>query len=199
MDYSPSDSSVHGILRARILDRVAIPLSSEASQPKDKIQVPCITGRFFTILAAREAICIYVYICVCVCEIKISPDILINKKCHSHQWFLASKCEWGLPNFDPVDAATLLDDCWGAGECKKQSEQGNRIGPRWLRCIWKQWNQWTQRLASSHAQNAKFLNLIPDLWCSDWSSVCCKLGFTSCLLAAVFSELLWCYLPGPES
>ena len=31
------------------------------------------------------------------CE-KISPAILINKKCHSHQWFLASKCEWWLPN-----------------------------------------------------------------------------------------------------
>ena len=28
---------------------------------------------------------------------KISPDILISKKCHSHQQFLASKCEWGLP------------------------------------------------------------------------------------------------------
>ena len=31
------------------------------------------------------------------CEMKISPAILISKKCHSHQWFLASKCEWGLP------------------------------------------------------------------------------------------------------
>ena len=27
----------------------------------------------------------------------ISPVISINKKCHSHQWRLASKCEWGLP------------------------------------------------------------------------------------------------------
>ena len=26
-----------------------------------------------------------------------SPDISINKKCHSHQQFLASKYEWGLP------------------------------------------------------------------------------------------------------
>ena len=32
-----------------------------------------------------------------VCEIKISPAISINKKCHRHQWFLASSCEWGLP------------------------------------------------------------------------------------------------------
>ena len=32
-----------------------------------------------------------------LCEMKISPAILINKKCHSHQRFLASKCEWRLP------------------------------------------------------------------------------------------------------
>ena len=32
-----------------------------------------------------------------LCEMKISPAILINKKCYSHQRFLASKCEWGLP------------------------------------------------------------------------------------------------------
>ena len=27
----------------------------------------------------------------------MSAVISINKKCHSHPWFLASKCEWGLP------------------------------------------------------------------------------------------------------
>ena len=32
-----------------------------------------------------------------VCEMKISPAISINKKCHSHQWFLVSSCEGGLP------------------------------------------------------------------------------------------------------
>ena len=30
------------------------------------------------------------------CEMKISPAISVNKKCHSHQWFLASKCNWGI-------------------------------------------------------------------------------------------------------
>ena len=49
MDYSPSDSSVHGILQSRILDWVAIPFSSKTSQPKDQSQISCITGRFFTI------------------------------------------------------------------------------------------------------------------------------------------------------
>ena len=29
----------------------------------------------------------------CNCKMKISPAISINKKCHSHQWFRAPKCE----------------------------------------------------------------------------------------------------------
>ena len=32
-----------------------------------------------------------------VCEMKISPAISINKKYHSHQWFLVSSCDGGLP------------------------------------------------------------------------------------------------------
>ena len=42
-------SSVHGILQARILGWVAIPLSRGSSQPRDGTQVFCIAGRFFII------------------------------------------------------------------------------------------------------------------------------------------------------
>ena len=55
MDYSPPDSSLHGILQARILEWVAIPFSRGSSQPRDQTQVFCITSRFFTIWATREA------------------------------------------------------------------------------------------------------------------------------------------------
>ena len=47
MDCSPPDSSVHGILQARILEWVAIPFSRGSSQPKDRTQVSCISGRYF--------------------------------------------------------------------------------------------------------------------------------------------------------
>ena len=36
------------ILQARILEWVAIPSSRESSQLRDKTQVSCITGKFFT-------------------------------------------------------------------------------------------------------------------------------------------------------
>ena len=35
MDCSPSGSSVHGILQARILEGVAVPFSRRSSQPRD--------------------------------------------------------------------------------------------------------------------------------------------------------------------
>ena len=47
--------TVHGILQARILEWVAFPFSRGSSQPRDRTQVYCIAGRFFTNWATREA------------------------------------------------------------------------------------------------------------------------------------------------
>ena len=55
MDYSPTGSSVHGSLQARILEWVVIPFSRGSSLPRDPTQVSWIAGRFFTIWAIREA------------------------------------------------------------------------------------------------------------------------------------------------
>ena len=46
MDWSPPGSSVHGILRLRILEWVVIPFSWESSQPRDRTQVSHIAGGF---------------------------------------------------------------------------------------------------------------------------------------------------------
>ena len=49
MGCSLPGSSVHGILKGRILEWVAIPFSRESSQPRDRTRVPCAAGRFFII------------------------------------------------------------------------------------------------------------------------------------------------------
>ena len=49
MDYSPSGSSVLGILQERILEWVTISFSRGSSQPRDQTQVSHIVGRFLTI------------------------------------------------------------------------------------------------------------------------------------------------------
>ena len=55
-DCSPPGSSVHGIIQARILERVAMSSSRGSSQPRDQTQVSHIAGRFVTIWATREAL-----------------------------------------------------------------------------------------------------------------------------------------------
>ena len=49
MDYSPPGSSVHGILKARVLEWVAISFSRRPSQPRDQTQVSCIASGHFTV------------------------------------------------------------------------------------------------------------------------------------------------------
>ena len=53
---APPDSSVHGILQARILEWVAFPFSRESSRLRDWTQVTCVACRFFTIWATRIAL-----------------------------------------------------------------------------------------------------------------------------------------------
>ena len=49
VDCSPPGPSVHEILQARILEKVAISSSRGFSPPRDQTQVSCIAGRFFTV------------------------------------------------------------------------------------------------------------------------------------------------------
>ena len=53
MNCSPSGSSAHGILQARILEWVAISFSRGSSRPRDQTLVSCIAGGFITIWATR--------------------------------------------------------------------------------------------------------------------------------------------------
>ena len=57
--YATPFHTVYEILQARILEWVAIPFSRGSSQPKDRTQVSCIAGGFFTTCwATREAHCL---------------------------------------------------------------------------------------------------------------------------------------------
>ena len=55
MNCSPPGSSVHRILQARILERVAISFSRGSSRPRDPTRVSCTADRFFTTGATWEA------------------------------------------------------------------------------------------------------------------------------------------------
>ena len=55
MDSSLPVSSVHGLLKARILEWAATPFSRESSWPRGQTRVSCTAGRFFTNWVTREA------------------------------------------------------------------------------------------------------------------------------------------------
>ena len=54
-DASPPDSSVHGILYARIPEWVAIPSSRGPSQSRDPTHISALAGKFFVTSATLEA------------------------------------------------------------------------------------------------------------------------------------------------
>ena len=43
LDHSPLDSSVHGILQARILEWIAISFSRGSSHPRDQTHISCVS------------------------------------------------------------------------------------------------------------------------------------------------------------
>ena len=62
MDCSPPGPSIHGILQARTLERIAMPFSRGSSRPRDPTQVSHIAGsRFYMVWATREASKCYLY------------------------------------------------------------------------------------------------------------------------------------------
>ena len=60
MACSLPGSSIHGILQARLLQRVAISFSKGSSQPRDQTRVSQIGGRCFNLWATREDYCKFI-------------------------------------------------------------------------------------------------------------------------------------------
>ena len=129
------------------------------------------------------------------CEMKISLAMLINKKCHSHQHFLASKCEWRLPKLgssaccivtteelynarSKMNKATgLAPGSWGAYERNEFSDSRDLHLP-----IDRMLNSLTWYWSLMFSLPAPFVALVYSLTSS------------LALLGAVFSELLRCLL-----
>ena len=62
MDYSPPDSSVHGILQTRIVEHVSFPFPGDLPDPEmepESLVSPALVGRFFTVSDNWEALSSY--------------------------------------------------------------------------------------------------------------------------------------------
>ena len=70
---NPMDYTVHGILQVRILEWVAFPFSRGSSQTRDRTQISCTAGGFFTNRASDS----------CRKRNKVFNDSII-RQCESH-------------------------------------------------------------------------------------------------------------------
>ena len=92
MDYSLPGSSVHGILQARILELIAIPLSRESPWPRDRAQVSHFAGRFFTIWARDENLQI-LKAKVSIMQIHIQGSGLLRQNSTASESLIPLKCK----------------------------------------------------------------------------------------------------------
>ena len=111
MDCSPLGSSVHGILQARILKWVAIPVSRGSSRPRNWTQVSCIAGRFFTNWATRESESEVAQSCPTVCD-PMDCSLLWDSSIHGI--FQARVLEWVAI---PVSRGSSLSRDWTRVSC----------------------------------------------------------------------------------
>ena len=107
MNYSPPDSSVHGILQARTLEWVVIPFSRGSSWPRDQTKVPCIVDRFFTVWATREDFTWHIInykLCFALYECSIMSDSLWP---HG-RWPARFLCPWNSPGKNTGESCHFL-------------------------------------------------------------------------------------------
>ena len=95
VDCSLPSSSVHGILQARILERVSISFSRGSSRPRDWTWVFWIAGRHFTVWATREAIYVGGGVCVCIIYIHVCIYVCICAYFYICMW---KKACWKVSN-----------------------------------------------------------------------------------------------------
>ena len=110
MDCSPPGSAVHGILQARILVWVAIPVSRGSFQPRDQTWVSCIAGRFFTVWVTREYMHVYAYVLSHFSCVWLGDIMDCNLPASSvHGILQARRLEWvAMPSFSGIYLSIYL-------------------------------------------------------------------------------------------
>ena len=100
--WDPMDTSVHGILQARILKCIAFPFSRGSSKPRDRAQVSHIAIEFFTSWATIWVIHAFYFIETVCCSLRRWSLI-----------FLASGTGFVEDNFSTDGAGVWFGDDWG--------------------------------------------------------------------------------------
>ena len=141
MDCSLPGSSVHGILRARILEWVAIPYTRGSSRLRDRAHISCVSciGRWVLYhlhwMECNPCVCV----CVCVCARMLSCMWAgFGEKCTQYiktsKWFslinknISSKIRWSAKNKRENKNISLIRTCFSFSS----DNIAVRFGKNWL-------------------------------------------------------------------
>ena len=129
MDCSPPDSSVQGILLARVLEWVAISFSRGYSQPRDWTHISCIAGGFFTVWATREAPSIFRY---CKNSIVLGEETEAHWPPHPRSLFASPRSSAHPPALHPQQNELQLHIFCFSYQCLRSFIfVGRKVPTRW--------------------------------------------------------------------
>ena len=146
MDYSPPGYSIHGILQARIPERVSMPPSRGSSWPRDRTHISCIfhiIGTFFTAeplgrctyityvhISHISHMEVYIYhICTfpAFCSSSKTMIVLITKQWRSSNYTQISENEVRNSRAIPSSSYVLGESVHGASQFSRLEEQFSNV------------------------------------------------------------------------
>ena len=123
MECSLPDSSIYGILQARMLELGVMPSSRASSWPRDQTQVSYAAGRFFTIWATRES-----HSLTSPTKMSIFHEMLLNRS----NSFIGWKRLWQPELSNPSDGQVMgknLTTSSNIRQMKCPPHTGQRVAP----------------------------------------------------------------------
>ena len=129
IDCSPPDSSVHGILQARVLEDLQGIFSSRSSQPRDWTQVSGIADRFLTLWATRTC-----------------HNLLLHRATFRSVWHRGEAGAPWEPNVSPAAGAGHSFQANLSPHYQVWVSTDPRICSGWRFCAWQAVWRWPPRL-----------------------------------------------------
>ena len=126
----PIDYTVHGILQAGRRERVAFPFRG-SSQPRDRIQVSCIEGRFFYQLSHKRSPRILECVAYPFSRVSSQPRNQTGVSCIASGFFI----NWAMKEAQGIEGASQVD-IWGIGRGRYSKHRNSKWGRQ--KHLWNQ-------------------------------------------------------------
>ena len=192
----PMDSTIHGILQARILEWVAMPSSRGSSWPRDPTQVFRIAGRFFALWAPESG-----YAWASRTPVSCMPGCDDRCKKRAHKWVPPAVGQGAANGEERGTGEEAEWLCWWAGlarVCRLSAGSGCLCRDPVVRVF----DDWTKELGiflfTVESSKESFFIILERL-CSNYYFLLFSLKFTPCQKFVIWRNIfkktsVWSYM-----